>query len=123
MPSIAVIDDRKDARDTMKTNLDLALSGDWTSIDIEPFVNIENYLSLIVENNIVAFLLDERENISYPDGIEDSDGMIRIIYDYDRYGESCIMMAGFTEEDILAGKCVTSGSFLKRVINQLKSDR
>lgn len=60
MPSIAIIDDRKDARDTMKINLDLALSGNWTSIDIEPFENIEDYPSWIIENEIVAFLLDER---------------------------------------------------------------
>ena len=62
MPSIAVIDDRKDARDTIKINLDLALSGNWTSIDIEPFENIEDYPSWIKENEIVAFLLDERLN-------------------------------------------------------------
>ena len=60
MPSIAVIDDRKDARDTMKINLDIALPGNWTSIDIEPFKNIEDYPSWIIENEIVAFLLDER---------------------------------------------------------------
>ncbi len=64
MPSIAIIDDRKDARETIKINLNLALSlyANWTSIDIEPFENIEDYPSWIKENEIVAFLLDERLN-------------------------------------------------------------
>lgn len=62
MPIIAVIDDRKDNRETIKINLDLELSGNWSSVDIEPFENIEDYPSWIKENEIVAFLLDERLN-------------------------------------------------------------
>ncbi|HOG49137.1 MAG TPA: sialidase family protein [Lentisphaeria bacterium] len=46
-------------------------------------------------------LLDERSQISYPDGCQDSDGRIWIIYDHDRYGKGDILLTAFTEEDIL----------------------
>ena len=47
-------------------------------------------------------LLDERSPISYPDGCQDRDGHIWIIYDHDRYGKGDILLTSFTEEDILA---------------------
>ena len=40
------------------------------------------------KNWIGELLLDERENVSYPDGVESKDGSIYIIHDRDRYGES-----------------------------------
>lgn len=60
MPNIALIDDRKEARETIKINLDLALNKDWTSIDIYPLKNIDDYPSWITENDVAAILLDER---------------------------------------------------------------
>ncbi len=65
-----------------------------------------------------GLLLDERDNVSYPDGVEDKDGVIRIIYDYERHKEGSIFMAAFKEEDVLAGKCVTSQAALKRLVNK-----
>jgi hypothetical protein len=32
-----------------------------------------------------SYLIDNRPNISYPDLIEDTDGTLYIVYDYDRY--------------------------------------
>ncbi|HOK79560.1 MAG TPA: sialidase family protein [bacterium] len=58
-------------------------------------------------------LLDERENVSYPDAIETEDGKIFIIYDHDRYGKKEILMAVITEQDIKSGKIVTPDSKLK----------
>ncbi|MGC8805306.1 MAG: exo-alpha-sialidase, partial [Candidatus Ratteibacteria bacterium] len=58
-------------------------------------------------------LLDERENVSYPDAIETEDGKIFIIYDYDRYGKKEILMAVITEQDIKSGKIVMPDSKLK----------
>lgn len=50
-----------------------------------------------------GLLLDERSGVSYPDGQQDADGTIRVIYDYSRTGTREILMARFREEDVLAG--------------------
>ena len=34
-----------------------------------------------------GLVLDERKSVSYPDGQQQADGLIRLIYDYDRTGE------------------------------------
>lgn len=47
-----------------------------------------------------GLLLDERDGVSYPDGVQAPDGTIHIIYDYDRKGAKEILMAVFTEEDV-----------------------
>lgn len=62
-------------------------------------------------------MLDERLNVSYPDGVQDENGVIWIIYDFDRYGEGDILFARFTEDDIVAGKCVSEQAVLKCMIN------
>ncbi len=51
-----------------------------------------------------GLMLDERTGVSYPDGTQDKDGIIRIIYDFARTDEKVIHMAAFTEQDVLAGK-------------------
>ena len=62
-----------------------------------------------------GLLLDERNDVSYPDGVETPDGFIHIVYDYNRNSDKEILTATFTEKDILAGKLVTPGSELKNV--------
>jgi predicted neuraminidase len=64
-----------------------------------------------------GLLLDERESISYPDGIEDEAGNITIIYDHNRYKEGDILIARFTEGEVLAGRVTVPTSFLKRCIS------
>jgi hypothetical protein len=66
-----------------------------------------------------GLLLDERSNVSYPDGMQDQDGLIWIVYDRDRQGSGEILMAKFREEDVTAGKNVTGAVSLKQVINKL----
>ncbi len=51
-----------------------------------------------------GLLLDERKGVSYPDGVQADDGAIYLIYDFDRRGAREILMAVFTEDDVLAGK-------------------
>ena len=63
-------------------------------------------------------MLDERQNVSYPDMTEDDSGNLYITYDYDRCGAREILLAKITEEDILAGTLVTPTSFLRRLINR-----
>lgn len=65
-----------------------------------------------------GLLLDEREGVSYPDGAQAQDGMIYLCYDYDRRGEKLILLAKFTESDVLAGRAASAGSALRLVINQ-----
>jgi hypothetical protein len=50
-----------------------------------------------------GLLLDAREQVSYPDGVQAEDGRIYVIYDRERYGAREILLAVFTEDDILAG--------------------
>lgn len=50
-----------------------------------------------------GLLIDERKNVSYPDGTQGPDETIRIIYDWERGRDKHILMAAFTEADVRAG--------------------
>lgn len=67
-----------------------------------------------------GLLLDERGNVSYPDGFQDKDGLIWITYDRDRNGSGEILLAKFREEDVDAGKSVSGAVALKQVVNKLE---
>ena len=66
-----------------------------------------------------GLLLDERSNVSYPDGVQDKDGLIWITYDRDRNGAGEILLAKFREEDVAAGKDVSQVVLLKQFISKL----
>lgn len=72
-------------------------------------------------NNLTAFLsedggktwpytllLDERSGVSYPDVIENKDGTLYVVYDYDRFKTGQMYMATLTEDDIIAGRFQSS---------------
>lgn len=63
-------------------------------------------------------LLDERKGVSYPDGQQTSDGLIRIIYDYSRTGDRQILLATFREEDVAAGKPVSDAASFRQLVSQ-----
>jgi len=65
-----------------------------------------------------GLMLDERSGVSYPDGQQTSDGLIRIIYDYNRVGDRNILMATFREEDVVAGKAVSKDVRLRQLVSQ-----
>lgn len=67
-------------------------------------------------------MLDDRTPVTYPDMTEDDAGNIYVTYDFDRYGESEILMAKITEEDILWGKLVSESSYLRRLVNKATGD-
>jgi hypothetical protein len=67
-----------------------------------------------------GLLLDERSNVSYPDGVQSKDGLIRIVYDHDRLGDGEILLAAFREKDVMAGKNVSGDVRLKEVIQRLE---
>lgn len=77
-----------------------------------------------------GLLLDERNEVSYPDATEDNDGFLYITYDRERGGfkqsweenQCCakeILIAKVTEEDILAGKLTNPQSYLKKIASKL----
>lgn len=57
-----------------------------------------------------GLLLDERDGVSYPDGVEGDDGTLYIIYDYDRRGARAILTATFTEEDVRDSAIASTGA-------------
>jgi predicted neuraminidase len=57
--------------------------------------------------------------VSYPDGVQDKDGLIWITYDRNRNGTGEILLAKFREEDVVAGKNVSGAVTLKQTINKL----
>ena len=65
-----------------------------------------------------SLLLDERKGVSYPDGFQSPDGIIYIIYDYDRTGAKQIFMTTFTEEDIAAGGYSTGKARARVLVHQ-----
>ncbi len=65
-----------------------------------------------------GLLLDERSGVSYPDGVQGDDGRIYIIYDFDRLGDKTILMAVFTEADVLATNDVSGQVCTRILINQ-----
>ena len=86
----------------------------------------------MARNNLAAFLsrddgetwsgpllLDERELVSYPDAVQTPDDKIYIIYDRERNVEKELLLACIKEDDILQGKIVSGGSYLKKVISKL----
>lgn len=103
-------------------------------------INHHNYTG---RNNLTAFLsdddgktfphtllLDERDQVSYPDVTEDQNGNIYIVYDRERGSfkksleeiNACareVIFAKITEEDILNGKLVSKDSYLKRIADKL----
>ena len=62
-----------------------------------------------------GLVIDDRARVTYPDGTQATDGTIYVTYDHNR-GDGEIVMAKFTEEDVLAGKIVNPYSQLKMVV-------
>ncbi len=65
-----------------------------------------------------GLILDERNAVSYPDGFESPDGLIHILYDWNRHTDAEILMAKFREEDVLAAKIVSKDAKLLMLANK-----
>lgn len=68
-----------------------------------------------------GLLLDERLRVSYPDGVQAPDGSVYLIYDHERGGPASakeILMAVFTEADVLAGKLTSPAIRLRVLVNK-----
>ncbi|MBQ7090498.1 MAG: exo-alpha-sialidase, partial [Clostridia bacterium] len=99
------------------------------------FKGRNNLTALLSEDDGKTFpyslLLDERNNVSYPDAVECEDGYIYITYDRERgcfkhslseaYSDAReILTAKISEEDILNSKLVSKEGFLKNVVCKLQ---
>lgn len=67
-----------------------------------------------------GLVIDERNGVSYPDGFQAPDGVIHIIHDHNRAADREILLAKFTEDDVLAGKFVSPGSQGKILVNKAR---
>ena len=65
-----------------------------------------------------GLVLDDRKGVSYPDGFQAPDGTIYISYDRNRATDGEILLARFTEEDVLQQKLVGPKSRLKMLISR-----
>jgi len=65
-----------------------------------------------------GLMLDERKGISYPDGFQTPDGTIYISYDRNRATDGEILMARFTEADIMQKRLTGPKSKLKLLISR-----
>lgn len=65
-----------------------------------------------------SLLLDERNEVSYPDAVEAADGYIYVTYDWERVKQREILMAKFTENDIIKGKIESHDAKLRVSVNK-----
>jgi hypothetical protein len=70
-----------------------------------------------------GLLLDERKDVSYPDGQQCPDGTIHIIYDYSRTGDREILMAKFTENDVIADRPASANLSLRMVVSKYPTEK
>ncbi|HRU19170.1 MAG TPA: sialidase family protein [Kiritimatiellia bacterium] len=70
-----------------------------------------------------GLMLDERTGISYPDGFQHPDGTIYISYDRNRSTDGEILLARFTEADILGRTISSPRSKLKMLISRPLKNR
>ena len=63
--------------------------------------------------------LDDREKVTYPDGVQAPDGTIYIVYDHNRTPNGEVLMATFNEDDVRAGKPVSGKIRLRGEVARL----
>lgn len=66
-----------------------------------------------------GLMIDERKDVTYPDGVQAEDGRIYIIYDHQRTPLGEVLMATFFEEDARAGKPVSGKVRLREEVARL----
>ncbi len=66
-----------------------------------------------------GLMLDERDHLTYPDGVQAADGTIYVVYDRNRTPDGIIQLAIFTEGDVRAGKPLSERTRLQIEIDRL----
>jgi hypothetical protein len=70
-----------------------------------------------------GLLIDDRLVVSYPDSDQGADGTLYVIYDYNREQDREILLARFTEQDVLARRLVSPVSRLRLLVNRATGKR
>ncbi len=70
-----------------------------------------------------GLILDDRPGVSYPDGCQAPDGTLYISYDRNRSTDGEVLLARFTEADVLARRLVGPRSKLKLLICRPQAPR
>lgn len=70
-----------------------------------------------------GLLIDERDQVSYPDLVQAGDGSVYLIYDRERKGAREILMAVFKEQEVMEGKISSDQSRLRVLVNRATGDR
>ncbi|MCE9532625.1 MAG: glycoside hydrolase [Planctomycetes bacterium] len=70
-----------------------------------------------------GLLIDDRDQVSYPDLVQAGDGSVYLIYDRERRGAREILMAVFTEKDVLEGKPTSTESRMRVLVNRATGNR
>ena len=66
-----------------------------------------------------GLMLDDREKVTYPDGVQAPNGTIYIVYDHNRTPDGEVLMATFNEDDVRAGKPVSGKVRLRGEVARL----
>jgi predicted neuraminidase len=68
-----------------------------------------------------GLLLDDRAEVSYPDGFQAPDGTIHILYDWNRHSDAEILLTKFKEEDFVRHSLVgNSSANPQEIVKQMK---
>ena len=65
-----------------------------------------------------GLLLEDRLVVSYPDAIQAPDGRIFLVYDHNRKTDKEILLAVFTEADVVAGRLLDGRSRLRQLVSR-----
>lgn len=69
-----------------------------------------------------GLIIDEREDVTYPDGVQAEDGSIYIVYDHERTPNGIVLLAKFTEADVRAGEPVSDQIRLKTEVTRVPTE-
>ncbi|MBR5152855.1 MAG: exo-alpha-sialidase [Clostridia bacterium] len=109
-------------------------SGRWLLVNHYEYTGRDHLTAMLSEDEGKTWpyklLLDERDNVSYPDAVEVEDGFLYITYDRERgcgrksleemYSDAReVLYAKICEEDIIAGEVVNPESKMRQVISAL----
>jgi len=99
-------------------------SGHLLLINHVNFTGRDNLTALLSRDDGATWegglLLDGRAGVSYPDAVQADDNVVYAVYDRERYGAKEILMAKFTEADVLAGGIVSEEGALGMVVSKVE---
>lgn len=65
-----------------------------------------------------GLIIDDRKGVSYPDAAQSPDGTVYLIYDFERKRAREILMATFTEQDVVQGRFASATARSRVLVNK-----